>query len=59
MGLRVDRNRLATMATWAVLSIVVVAFLLLAIGPKTGAYRVSVVLSDSMKPHWAAGDVII
>lgn len=25
----------------------------------TGAYRVSVVLSDSMKPQWSAGDVII
>jgi signal peptidase len=59
MGLRVNRNRLATIATWTVLSIVVVSFVLLAIGPKIGAYRVSVVLSDSMKPQWQAGDVII
>ncbi len=59
MGLRVDRTRIATVATWAALSIVVVAFLFLTIGPKTGAYRVSVVLSNSMKPQWEAGDVII
>ncbi len=54
-----DRTRIATVVTWAALSVVVMAFVFLAIGPKTGAYRVSVVLSDSMKPHWEAGDVII
>ena len=58
-GFRLDRKRIATVATWAALSVVVMAFLFLAIGPKTGAYRISVVLSDSMKPHWEAGDVII
>jgi signal peptidase I len=45
--------------TWSVLGLVVLAFAFLVIGPRTGAYRVSVVLSDSMKPKWEAGDVII
>ena len=59
MGIRVDRARAATLATWSVLGIVLVAFTFLVIGPKTGVYRVSVVLSDSMKPNWEAGDVVI
>ncbi len=38
---------------------VVAAFVFLVVGPMTGAYRVSVVLSDSMRPQWQAGDALI
>ena len=46
-------------ATWLALGLVVTAFLVLVVGPMTGRYRMSVVLSDSMKPHWETGDVVI
>lgn len=48
-----------TIATWTLLALAVVVFALVAVGPRTGAYRLSTVLSDSMKPHWQAGDVVL
>ena len=45
--------------TWLALGLVVVAFLGLVVGPMTGRYRVSVILSDSMKPRWETGDAVI
>lgn len=38
---------------------VVLAFLALVVGPRTGRYHVSVVLSGSMRPAWHAGDVLV
>ena len=48
-----------TAVTWLALGLVVVAFLGLVVGPMTGRYRVSVILSDSMKPRWETGDAVI
>lgn len=45
--------------TWAALALAIVVFALVAIGPRTGTYRLATVLSDSMKPHWEAGDVVV
>jgi len=56
---RISPRRLTTAATWAALALVILAFAFLVVGPRTGAYRVSVVLSNSMKPAWEAGDVVI
>lgn len=52
-------RRILTWATWALLGFVVVAFCFLVVGPRTGAYHVSVVLSNSMTPEWEAGDIVI
>jgi signal peptidase len=55
----IDGRRLTTAATRLALGLALVALLLLVVGPRTGAYRVSVVLSDSMAPAWEAGDVVV
>lgn len=52
-------SRLVTWTTWTLLFIVVAMFCFLVVGPRTGAYHVSVVLSNSMQPHWEAGDIVI
>lgn len=48
-----------TILTWTTLSLAIVLFAVIAVGPRTGAYRLQTVLSDSMKPHWQAGDVVL
>lgn len=48
-------SRLATL----VLGVSLLALVVLAIGPRTGAYRTVTVLSDSMEPSFAAGDMIV
>ena len=52
-------SRLVTWATWTLLFVVVAMFCFLVVGPRTGAYHVSVVLSNSMQPEWEAGDIVI
>ncbi|HRC07826.1 MAG TPA: hypothetical protein PLV41_06395, partial [Miltoncostaeales bacterium] len=46
-------------ATWVSLALALGALLALQLGPRLGLYRVNVVLSSSMKPHWQAGDLVI
>lgn len=48
-----------TIVTWTTLTLAIVLFVVIAIGPRTGAYRLQTVLSDSMRPHWQAGDVVL
>jgi signal peptidase I len=52
-------SRATTIATWTALAVAVLVFVAMVIGPMTGRYRLSVILSDSMKPHWETGDVVI
>lgn len=42
-----------------VLVVAVLASLALAIGPRIGAYRTITILSGSMEPHFAPGDVVV
>jgi signal peptidase I len=57
---RVTEGRsLADLALRAVLGFAFTAFLLLALLPHTGLYRTETVLSNSMKPHFAAGDLLV
>lgn len=48
-------NRLSSV----VLGMAVIALLVFGIGPHTGTYRTLTILSDSMKPAFSSGDVII
>jgi signal peptidase len=50
---------LADLALRAALGVALAAFLLLAILPHTGLYRVETVLSNSMKPYFGAGDLLV
>ncbi len=61
MHVRVPRGRRSWMsaATWVSLALALGALLALQLGPRLGLYRVNVVLSSSMKPHWQAGDLVI
>lgn len=52
-------SRVSAWATWTLLFVVVAMFCFLVVGPRTGAYQVSVVLSNSMQPEWEAGDIVI
>lgn len=51
--------QLTRIGTWSLLTAVVAVFVLLVVIPMTGAYRVSVVLSNSMAPKWHAGDMVV
>ncbi len=55
----VDGRGILAILTWTALVLAIIVFALVALGPRTGAYRVSTVLSDSMKPHWQAGDIVV
>ena len=50
---------LADLALRAALGVALAAFLLLAIVPHTGLYRTETVLSNSMKPYFGAGDLVV
>lgn len=52
-------SRATSIATWLAFGLVVLGFVAIVAGPMTGRYRVSVILSDSMKPRWETGDVVI
>jgi signal peptidase len=50
---------LADLALRAALTVALTAFLLLALLPHTGLYRTETVLSNSMKPYFGAGDLLV
>lgn len=52
-------RRLLGLLSWLVVVASAVALLVFGIGPQTGAYRTLTVLSNSMKPTFQAGDVVI
>jgi len=57
---RVTEGRsLADLALRVVLGFAFTAFLLLALLPHTGLYRTETVLSNSMKPRFGAGDLLV
>jgi signal peptidase I len=57
---RVTEGRsLADLALRVVLGFAFTAFLLLALLPHTGLYRTETVLSNSMKPHFGADDLLV
>lgn len=56
---RPGRPSALTVATWSALLVAVLTLLLLVVGPRLGLYRVNVVLSNSMQPHWQAGDLVV
>jgi signal peptidase len=58
--LEVDRgNRIADVLLRLALGVAFTLLLFLALIPHTGLYRPETVLSDSMKPYFAAGDLVI
>ena len=50
---------LADLALRGALAVALTAFLLLALLPHTGLYRTETVLSNSMKPYFGAGDLLV
>jgi signal peptidase I len=61
-GLRPRDDRrlsLADLALRAALGVAFAVFLLLALLPHTGLYRTETVLSNSMKPYFGAGDLLV
>jgi signal peptidase I len=50
---------LADLALRALVGIAVAALVFLALLPHTGLYRTETVLSNSMKPHFGAGDLLV
>lgn len=52
-------HRVASVGTWMLLAVAVVALLALGLGPRTGRYRTLTVLSGSMTPTFRAGDSVI
>jgi signal peptidase I len=61
-GLRPRGDRrlsLADLALRAALGVAFAVFLLLALLPHTGLYRTETVLSNSMKPYFGAGDLLV
>jgi len=54
-----DGLSLADLALRALLCIAFAALLFLAVLPHTGLYRTETVLSNSMKPHFGAGDLLV
>ena len=54
-----DGLSLADLALRALLAIAFTALLFLALLPHTGLYRTETVLSNSMKPHFGAGDLLV
>ena len=57
--LRGEGLSLADLALRALLVIAFTALLFLALLPHTGLYRTETVLSNSMKPHFGAGDLVV
>jgi signal peptidase I len=58
--LDVDRgNRIAEILVRLALGVALALFLLLALIPHTGLYRPETVLSNSMRPYFGAGDLVI
>jgi signal peptidase I len=53
------RLPLADLALRAALGVAFAVFLLLALLPHTGLYRTETVLSNSMKPYFGAGDLLV
>ncbi|HYX76439.1 MAG TPA: signal peptidase I [Gaiellaceae bacterium] len=53
------RLSLPDLALRAVLGVAFAVFLLLALLPHTGLYRTETVLSNSMKPYFGAGDLLV
>ncbi len=56
---RAGRPSALTVATWSALLVAVLTLLVMVVGPRLGLYRVSVVLSNSMRPQWQAGDLVV
>lgn len=51
--------RIASRISTALFGVAMLALLVLALGPHTGAYRTVTVLSDSMQPTFSKGDMIV